>query len=70
VIPPANTGNLNTNKKAVTTAAQTNKVIYSNLITYLIFPFKQVVIKLILPKIEDTPAICKLKIAKSIEPPK
>jgi hypothetical protein len=30
----------------------------------------QVVIKLIPPRIEETPAICKLKIAKSTEPPK
>jgi hypothetical protein len=31
--------------------------------------FKIVTIKLIEPKIEDTPAICKLKIAKSTEGP-
>jgi len=54
----------------VTTIAHTNKVKNSNLKTYLIFPFKHVVIKLIPPKIEETPATCKLKIAKSTEPPK
>jgi len=70
VIPPAKTGNLKTNKKLVTIIAQVNKVKYSNLKTYLILPFKQVVIKLILAKIEETPAICKLKIAKSTDPPK
>jgi hypothetical protein len=70
VIPPAKTGNLNTNRNLVTIIAQTNKVKYSNLNTKLILPFIQVVIKLIDPKIEETPAICKLKIAKSIEPPK
>jgi len=31
--------------------------------------FKIVVIKLIAPKIEEAPAMCKLKIAKSTEPP-
>ncbi|CAF1528487.1 unnamed protein product, partial [Adineta steineri] len=59
VIPPANTGKLKTNKNLVTIIAQTNKVKNSNLITYLILPFIQVVIKLIPPKIEDTPATYK-----------
>jgi len=54
----------------VTIIAHTNNVKYSNLKTNLIFPFIQVVIKLIDPKIEETPAICNLKIAKSIDPPK
>jgi len=31
--------------------------------------FNTVVIKLIAPKIEEAPAKCKLKIAKSTEPP-
>jgi hypothetical protein len=31
--------------------------------------FKIVVIKFIAPNIDDAPAICKLKIAKSTEPP-
>jgi hypothetical protein len=35
----------------------------------LVFIFKIVVIKLIAPKIEDAPAICKLKIDKSTEYP-
>jgi hypothetical protein len=56
VIPPANTGSLNNNKNLVTTIAQVNKVKNSNLKTYLILPFKHVVIKLIAPKIEETPA--------------
>jgi hypothetical protein len=70
VMPPANTGKLKTNKNLVTIIAQTNKFKNSKLKTYLILPFKHVVIKLIPPKIEDTPATCNLKIAKSTEPPK
>ena len=35
----------------------------------LVLIFKVVLIKLIAPNIEDIPARCKLKIAKSTEPP-
>jgi hypothetical protein len=68
VIAPANTGNDNNNKKAVIKTAHTNK---GNLLKYnpghLMFII--VTIKLIAPAIEDTPAICKLKIAISTEDP-
>jgi len=68
VIAPARTGNDNNNKNAVINTAQTN-----NGILCIFNPgariFITVVIKLIAPKIEDAPAKCKLKIAKSTEPP-
>jgi hypothetical protein len=64
VIAPANTGNLKTSKKTVTKTVQTNKDICSKEILDL-RKFFTVVIKLIPPKIELTPAQCKLKIAKS-----
>jgi len=68
VIPPANTGNDNNNKIAVKYTAQTNK---GNL--FIDCPpcrkFIIVVIKLIAPPIEDAPAKCKLKIAKSTDGP-
>jgi len=64
VIAPANTGNDNNNKNAVTRTAQTNK---GSL--FICIPFtrikKIVTIKLIAPNNEETPAKCKLKIAKS-----
>jgi len=67
VKPPANTGKANNNKKAVINIDHTNK---DNL-TILKFPFIFiiVVIKFIAPKIELKPAICKEKIAKSIDTP-
>jgi len=68
VIAPANTGNDNNNKKAVINTAQTNKGILC-----IFNPgeriFITVVIKFIAPRIEEAPAKCKLKIAKSTEPP-
>ncbi|CAF1611124.1 unnamed protein product, partial [Didymodactylos carnosus] len=70
VIPPAKTGRLKTSKKLVTTIAQVKRFICSKLIKKLTLLLKQVVIKLIPPKIEETPAICKLKIAISTELPK
>jgi len=68
VMAPANTGNDNINKKAVIKVAHTNngnlcRVIPGALILNI------VVIKLVAPNNEDTPAKCKLKIAKSTEPP-
>jgi hypothetical protein len=68
VIAPANTGNDNNNKKAVTKIAQTNKGILC-IFNPGVLIFITVVIKLIEPKIDDVPAKCKLKIAKSTEPP-
>ena len=68
MIAPANTGNDNNNKIAVTNIAQTNN---GNLC--IVIPgaliFNTVVIKLIAPKIEETPDKCRLKIAKSTEAP-
>jgi len=57
VIAPANTGKDNSNKKAVIYTAQTN-----NGVRFAVIPgariFVIVTIKLIAPKIEDTPAMC------------
>jgi hypothetical protein len=64
VIAPANTGKDNTNKKTVTKIVQTKRLICSKE-TQLLRKFLVVVIKLIPPKIELTPAQCKLKMAKS-----
>jgi len=64
VIAPAKTGSDKTNKKTVTKIVHTNKLICSKEIE-LLRKFLVVVIKLIPPKIELTPAQCRLKIAKS-----
>jgi len=68
VIAPANTGNDNNSKIAVIKIAQPYK---GNLCINIPGQriLKIVTIKLIAPKIEDAPAICKLKIAKSTEGP-
>jgi len=68
VIAPAKTGNDNNNKKAVIKIAQTNNGISYKLIL-LARILNTVVIKLIAPNNEETPAKCKLKIAKSTDPP-
>jgi hypothetical protein len=68
VIAPANTGKDNNNSIAVTKIAHTNKGNLCKDIP-LVLIFKVVLIKLIAPNIEETPAKCKLKIAKSTEPP-
>jgi hypothetical protein len=68
VIAPANTGRDSSNNKAVIPTDQTNKGIRSNVIPtdrILII----VVIKFTAPKIDETPAKCNLKIAKSTEAP-
>ena len=68
MIAPANTGKDKINKKAVISTAQTNN---GNLC--IVNPgaliLKIVVIKFMAPKIEEIPAKCKLKIAKSTDPP-
>jgi hypothetical protein len=68
VIPPANTGKDNNNKKAVIKTDQGYK---PNLLKSKPSDFilKIVVIKFKAPAIEETPAICKLKILKSTAPP-
>lgn len=68
VIAPASTGRDNNNKKAVIKTAQTNKgTLCADIPGALIF--KIVTIKFIAPKIEEAPAICKLNIARSTDPP-
>jgi hypothetical protein len=68
VIAPAKTGKVKTNKNAVKNKAQINKGK-----RYKVKPLTRifiiVVIKFIAPAIEETPDKCKLKIAKSTEPP-
>jgi len=68
VIAPAKTGKDNNNKKAVINTDHTN-----NGKRCIVKPgariLKIVVIKLIAPKIEEAPAKCKLKIAKSTDGP-
>jgi hypothetical protein len=64
VIPPANTGNDKSNNTAVIKTAQANNGKLSQVIPGLRILII-VVIKLIAPKSEEAPAICKLKIAKS-----
>jgi hypothetical protein len=65
---PANTGKESNNRIAVITTDQTNKGIRSNVI-----PSERilitVVIKFTAPKIEEIPAKCREKIAKSTEAP-
>ena len=68
MIPPANTGNDNNNKIAVTNIAHTNSGNLCKLIPFVLI-FNTVVIKLIAPSNEETPAKCKLKIARSTLPP-
>jgi hypothetical protein len=68
VIAPANTGNDNKSKTAVMKTAQTNNGNLWNVIPGVLILII-VVMKFIAPKIDDAPAKCKLKIAKSIEPP-
>jgi hypothetical protein len=68
VIPPANTGKASNNKNAVIAIAQTNNGNLCKDIP-LVLMLSAVDIKLIAPNREDIPARCKLKIAKSTEPP-
>jgi hypothetical protein len=68
VIAPANTGKDVNNKIAVINTAQTKRGSLCIVIPGALI-FKIVVIKLIAPKIEEIPAKCKLKIAKSTDPP-
>ena len=65
---PANTGKDNNNNIAVTNIAHTNKGNLCRDIPGALI-FNTVVIKLIAPNNEDTPAKCRLKIAKSTDPP-
>ena len=68
MIAPASTGNESNNKKAVIKTDHTNNgTLWAVIPGALIFII--VTIKFIAPKIEEIPAKCKLKIAKSTEPP-
>lgn len=68
VMAPANTGKESNKSKAVIKTAQTNRGI--RIITIKIPRILTVVvIKLTAPKIDETPAKCKEKIAKSTEGP-
>jgi len=69
VIAPAKTGSLVTNRIAVTAKAQIIRGKRS--IDTILVVREQIIVvkKLILPKIEETPAKCSLKIAKSTEIP-
>jgi len=69
VIAPANTGKLVINKIAVKIIDHKNNDKRSTEKIFLIREHKIVVKKLILPKIEETPAKCNLKIARSTEIP-
>jgi len=68
VIAPARTGSDKRSSTAVISTDQTNRGMESNEVEEDRM-FIIVVIKLIAPKIEDAPAKCKLKIARSTEIP-
>jgi hypothetical protein len=68
VIPPAKTGKDNNKRITVINIDQTNKGIRLNVIPAARILIT-VVIKFIDPKIEEIPAKCKEKIAKSTDPP-
>jgi hypothetical protein len=68
VIAPAKTGKESSNNTAVITTDHTNNGIRSRVIPGLRILIT-VVIKLTAPKIDETPARCKEKIAKSTEDP-
>jgi hypothetical protein len=69
VIAPAKTGKVVRRRKAVTPNDQIIKGRRSILTALVVREQIIVVKKLILPKIEETPAICSLKIAISTEIP-
>jgi len=68
VIAPANTGRDKSNRMAVSRTDQTNNGMLSNE-RVVCRMLKIVEMKLIAPKIEETPARCKLKMVKSTEIP-
>jgi hypothetical protein len=67
-MPPANTGRERTNKKEVIRTDQINKGILKKVMP-LGLMLKIVTIILIEPKIEEAPAKCMLRIARSTEGP-
>ena len=68
VIAPANTGIANNNKNTVTNIDHTNKGILCRVMPGALI-LKIVVIKFAAPKIDEAPAKCREKIAKSIPIP-
>lgn len=68
VIAPAKTGRDSSKRIAVIKTAQTRRGIFIIVITFLRM-FMTVVMKLIAPRIEEAPAICREKIARSTEGP-
>jgi hypothetical protein len=66
VIAPARTGNANTNNIAVRRTDQQKRGVLRKVIPPYLIP-SIVTIKFNEPKIEETPAKCKLKIKKSID---
>lgn len=68
VIAPARTGRDRSNRMTVILTAQTNKGIRSRRKPFHRI-FATVVIKLIAPKIDEIPAKCREKIARSTDPP-
>jgi len=69
VIAPARTGSLTISKTAVIATDHKNRGRRESLINESIRETKIVVRKLILPKIDEIPAKCNLKIARSTEIP-
>jgi hypothetical protein len=67
VIAPARMGNERTSKKTVTRILQINR--FSSPILFLFFILLMVLMKLILPRMEDAPAMCSLKIVRSTDFP-
>jgi hypothetical protein len=68
VIAPASTGNESKSRKAVMNTAHPNKGTLCAVIPGALM-LTIVTMKLIAPSIDETPAKCKLNIAKSTEPP-
>ena len=68
VIAPASTGRESNNNIAVIKTEHTNKGILSMVIPGALI-LNIVVIKFIAPIMEEAPAQCKLKIARSTDPP-
>jgi len=67
VIAPARIGRERTSKKTVTKILQMNR--FSSPILFLFFILLMVLMKLILPRIDEAPAICNLKIVRSTDFP-
>jgi hypothetical protein len=65
---PANTGSDKRSRMAVMNTAQTNSGILCIVIPGVLI-FKIVVMKFIAPNMDDIPARCRLKMARSIDPP-